>query len=156
MALAVNTKAPDFTLKHKTAEGFADVSLSDFIGKKKVVLLFYPFAFSGICHDELCSVSGGLDQYESLNAQILGISVDLPFAQEAFANSAGIQFPLLSDFNKEASAAYDVLYEDIIGMKGVSKRSAFVIDLDGTIVYSTSSDDPKVVPSFDDIKAALQ
>jgi peroxiredoxin len=156
MALPINSKAPLFSLKHKTAEGFADVSLSDYIGKKKVVLLFYPFAFSGICTDELCSVSGGMEQYEALNAQVFGISVDLPFAQEAFANSAGIQFPLLSDFNKEASTAYDVLYDEIIGLKGISKRSAFVIDLDGTIVYSSSSDDPKVVPSFDEIKAALQ
>ena len=97
-----------------------------------------------------------MEQYEALNAQVFGISVDLPFAQEAFANSAGIQFPLLSDFNKEASTAYDVLYDEIIGLKGISKRSAFVIDLDGTIVYSSSSDDPKVVPSFDEIKAALQ
>jgi peroxiredoxin len=156
MALAVNTPAPLFTLKHKTAEGFEDVSLADYIGKKKVVLLFYPFAFSGICTDELCSVSGGIDQYEALNAEVFGISVDLPFAQEAFANSAGISFPLLSDFNKEASTAYDVLYGDILGLKGVSKRSAFVIGLDGNIVYSTSSDDPKVVPSFEEIQAALQ
>lgn len=156
MALSVNTKAPDFTLKHKTAEGVADVSLSDYRGKKKVVLLFFPFAFSSVCTDELCSASGGLAEFEGLNAQVLGISVDLPFANEAFASASGIQFPLLSDFNKEASTAYDVIYEEILGLKGISKRAAFVIDLDGTIVHSSASDDPKVVPSFEEIKAALQ
>lgn len=156
MALAVNTKAPLFTLKQRTADGFADVALADYIGKKKVVLLFFPFAFSSVCEAELCSVSGGLDQYEALNAQVLGISVDLPFAQAAFANAVGISFPLISDFNGEVSKAYDVSYDEILGLKGVSKRSAFVIDLDGTIVYSSASDDPKVVPSFDEIKAALQ
>ena len=84
------------------------------------------------------------------------MSVDLPFAQAAFANAVGISFPLISDFNGEVSKAYDVSYDEILGLKGVSKRSAFVIDLDGTIVYSSASDDPKVVPSFDEIKAALQ
>lgn len=156
MALAVNTQAPLFTLKQRTDDGFADVSLADFIGKKKVVLLFFPFAYSSVCEAELCSVSGGLDQYEALNAQVLGISVDLPFAQAAFAKSVGINFPLISDFNGEVSKAYDVSYDEILGLKGVSKRSAFVIDLDGKIVYSSASDDPTVVPSFDEIKAALQ
>jgi len=155
MAIAINTKAPLFSLKLKTAEGFEDVSLADHIGKKKIVLLFFPFAFSGICEEELCSFTGGLDAFASLNAEVFGISVDLPFALEAFANSAGISFPLLSDFNKEASTAYDVLFEDILGLKGVSKRSAFVIDLDGNISYSFSSNDPKKVPSIEEVKAAL-
>ena len=156
MAIPVNTEAPLFSLKRKTADGFEDVSLSDYIGKKQVVLLFFPFAFSGVCHDELCSITGGLDQYNALNAQVFGISVDGPFTLEAFANSAGIGFPLLSDFNKEASTAYDVLYEDILGMKGISKRSAFVIGLDGNIAFSSSSDDPKQLPPFEELQAALR
>ncbi|MGC9452510.1 MAG: redoxin domain-containing protein [Oceanipulchritudo sp.] len=156
MALSKDSKAPQFTLKRKTAEGLEEISLSDNLGKKKTVLLFFPLAFTSVCQEELCSVSAGLDQYESLDAEVWGISVDSPFAQEAFARSAGITIPLLSDFNKETAAAYDVLYEDLLGLKGVAKRSAFVIDADGTIAYSWSSDDPKQLPSFEEIKGALQ
>ncbi|HSH09862.1 MAG TPA: redoxin domain-containing protein [Oceanipulchritudo sp.] len=156
MAISVNSKAPVLTLKRKTNEGLKDVSLSEYIGKKKTVILFFPFAFSSICKDELCSISGGMDQYSALDAQVIGISVDLPFALEAFANINGINFPLLSDFNKEAATAYDVLYTDIAGLKGVAKRSAFVVGEDGTILFSSSSDDPKQLPPFDEIKAVLQ
>ncbi len=156
MAIASGNKAPDFTLKTKNDEGLADVTLSDNFGKSSTVLLFFPLAFTGVCQDELCSIRDSLSDYEGLNAQVYGISVDSPFAQEAFANAnGGFKFPLLSDFNKEASTAYDVLFEDLIGLKGVSKRSAFVIDKEGNIVYSESSDDPKKLPDFDAVKAAL-
>ena len=155
MALAKDTQAPAFTLKQKTADGLKDVSLSDNAGKKKTVLLFFPLAFTSVCTDELCTVTAGLDKYENLNAAVWGISVDSPFAQEAFANASGIKIPLLSDFNKEVSKAYDVLYEDLLGLKGVAKRSAFVIDEDGKILFSSSSDDPKQLPPFDEIMAAL-
>ncbi len=156
MAIPVNSKAPEFTLKVKTADGFEDLSLADNFGKKKTVLLFFPAAFSSICHDELCSVTGGLEQYASLDAVVWGISTDLPFALEAFQRSAGIGFPLLSDYNQEVSKAYDVLSEDFIGYRGVSKRSAFVIDKEGTVVFSSSSDDPRQLPDFEALKAALQ
>ncbi len=155
MAISVNTKAPDFTLKQKTADGLKDVSLSDFRGKKTLVL-FFPFAFTSVCQDELCSVSAGLDQYQDLGAAVLGISVDSPFSQEVFAQRGSIQFPLLSDFNKGTAKAYDVLYEDFIGFSGVAKRSAFVVGEDGTILYSWSSDDPKQLPPFDEIKKVLK
>lgn len=156
MALSPQTKAPEFTLKRKTESGLEAVSLSDNLGQRKTVLLFFPLAFTSVCQEELCSVSGGLEAYESLNAAVWAISVDSPFAQEAFARSAGITLPLLSDFNKETAAAYDVLYEDLLGLKGVAKRSAFVIGTDGTILYSWSSDDPKQLPPFEEVKAALQ
>jgi len=156
MALVTGTKAPEFTLKSKTADGLIDVALADDFGKKKTVLLFFPLSFTSVCQDELCSVSAGLDIYEGLNATVYGISVDSPFAQEAFKKSAGISIPLLSDFNKEVSRAYDVLFEDLLGFKGVSKRSAFVIDESGTIVYASSSDNPKELPSFDAIQQALR
>lgn len=156
MAIATGTKAPDFTLKTKNDDGLADVTLSDHFGKSSTVLLFFPLAFAGVCQDELCSIRDSLGDYEGLNAQVYGISVDSPFSQEAFANAnGGFKFPLLSDFNKEVSTAYDVLFEDLIGLKGVSKRSAFVIDKEGTVVYSESSDDPKQLPNFDAIKAAF-
>jgi len=155
MALATGTKAPDFTLKTKNADGLQDVTLSDHFGQKKIVLLFFPLAFTSVCMDEMCTVNSGLKAYTDLNAAVYGISVDSPFSQERMAQVDNLQFPLLSDFNKEVSAAYDVLYGDLLGFKGVAKRSAFVIDTDGTILYSESSDDPKVVPNFDAIKAAL-
>jgi peroxiredoxin len=156
MALSINSKAPLFTLKRKTADGLVDVSLGDNIGKRKTVLLFFPLAFTSVCQDELCSVSAGLDQYGALEADVWGISVDSPFAQEAFARAAGITVPLLSDFNKETAASYDVLYADLLGLKGVAKRSAFVVDRDGTITYSWSSDDPKQLPPFGEIQAVLK
>jgi peroxiredoxin len=101
-------------------------------------------------------VSGGLAEYEELNADVWGISVDSPFAQEAFAKSAGIGIPLLSDFNKEVATAYGVLYEELLGFRGVAKRSAFVIGEDGKIAYSWSSDNPKDLPPFEEVKAALR
>jgi peroxiredoxin len=155
MALATGTKAPEFTLKTKTADGLEDVSLADNFGKQKTVLLFFPLAFTSVCMDEMCSVSQSLDDYSSLNAKVYGISVDSPFTQKKMAEVDQLKFPLLSDFNKEVSKAYDVLFEDLLGFKGVAKRSAFVIDEDGTIIYSESSDDPKQLPDFDAIKSAL-
>jgi peroxiredoxin len=156
MALEKGKSAPDFVLKTKTANGLEEVRLSDRIGKKQIVLLFFPLAFTGVCEEELCTVSGGLDAYEQLNADVLAISVDSPFAQEAFAKSAGIKVTLLSDFNKDVSQSYDVFFEELIGLKGVAKRSAFVIGLDGKIAYSWSSDNPKDLPSFDEIQSALK
>mgnify|MGYP006289581435 CR=1 FL=1 len=160
MALPAGTKAPDFTLKSKQGDDLKDVSLSDELGQRKIVLLFFPMAFTSVCQDELCSVSGGLSDYEDLDASVYAISVDSPFAQEAFAKSAGISVPLLSDFNREASRAYDVLYDTFLpgalDFRGVAKRSAFVIGKDGEILYSWSSDNPKDLPPFDEVKSALR
>jgi peroxiredoxin len=155
MALTTGTQAPDFTLKTKNDDGLQDITLSDNFGKKKTVLLFFPLAFTSVCMQEMCDVSKGIAAYNDLNAAVYGISVDSPFAQEQMAKVDKLQFPLLSDFNKEVSAAYDVLYADLLGFKGVAKRSAFVIGEDGTILYSESSDDPKALPNFEAIKAAL-
>jgi peroxiredoxin len=155
MALSTGTKAPDFTLKTKNADGLQDITLSDNFGKKKTVLLFFPLAFTSVCMDEMCTVNSGLNSFTDLNAAVYGISVDSPFTQEKMASVDNLQFPLLSDFNKEVATAYDVLYPELLGFKGVAKRSAFVIDTDGTIIFSSSSDDPKVLPDFDAIKKAL-
>ena len=155
MTLAIGAEAPDFTLKTKAPDGLEDVSLSTFRGNQSVVLLFFPFAFTGVCTEETCSVRDDLSSYEELDARVLGISVDSPFAQEAMALKEGLNFPLLSDFNKNVSKEYGVLYEDFIGFEGVSKRSAFVVSKDGAITYSWSSDDPKQLPDFGAIKSAL-
>ena len=155
MTLSVGTTAPDFTLKTKTPEGLSEVSLSSHKESSSVVLLFFPFAFTGVCTEETCSVRDDLSAYENLNAKVYGISVDSPFAQEAMALKENLNFPLLSDFNKETSLAYGVLYEDFIGFKGVSKRSAFVVSKDGEILFAWSSEDPKQLPDFQAIKAVL-
>ncbi len=156
MALQPGTQAPDFVLKQKTTDGLADVKLSDHYGREKTVLLFFPLAFTSVCQKELCSVSEGLEAYRALDAAVYGISVDSPFAQEAFAKANNITVPLLSDFNKEVAGAYDVLYEDLLGLRGVAKRSAFVIDAEGKIAHSWSSDDPHDLPDFDAIRNALK
>jgi glutaredoxin-dependent peroxiredoxin len=156
MAIEVGKKAPVFTLKCKTEKGLEEVTLSSNFGKNNTVLLFFPFAFTGVCTEEMCSIRDSLASFQALNAVVYGISVDSPFSQEIFAKQEGINFPLLSDFNKEVSKAYDVLYEDFIGYKGVSKRSAFAIDKTGNIIFASSSDDPKQLPDFDAIKAALK
>lgn len=155
MALNKGDTAPDFTLKTKTGDGLKDISLSAHRGKNKVVLLFFPLAFTPVCQDELCTVSGGLSDYSNLNAVVYGLSVDSPFAQEAFAQANAIKIPLLSDFNKTVATDYGVLAEELIGLKGVAKRSVFVIDEEGTIRFSWFSDNPRDLPVYDDIKAAL-
>lgn len=156
MALSTGTVAPDFTLKTKNADGLHDLTLSENYGSKKTVLLFFPLAFTSVCVEEMCSVSAGLSAYTELNAVVYGISVDSPFTLEKMAQADDLKFPLLSDFNKDVSEAYDVLYSELLGFKGVSKRSAFVIDEKGVIIYSESSDDPKQLPDFESIKAALK
>ena len=155
MGITVGDHAPDFTLKSKSGD-LNDISLSDYRDKKNVVILFFPLAYTGVCTDEMCSVSAGLADYDALDAQVLGISVDSPFAQEAWAEKEGITIPLLSDFNKEVSAAYGSQFEDLIGFKGVAKRSAFVVDKSGVVRFASVSDDPTELPDFDAIKACLQ
>ena len=155
MGITAGDRAPDFTLKSKSGDDMKDISLSDYEEKKKVVILFFPLAYTGVCTDEMCLVSGGLADYDALDAQVLGISVDSPFAQEAWARENDIAFPLLSDFNKEVSAAYGAQFEELLGFRGVAKRSAFVIDKTGIVRFASVSDDPTVLPDFDAIKARL-
>ena len=156
MGITVGDQASDFTLKSKSGDDMNDISLSDYRDNKNVVILFFPLAYTGVCTDEMCSVSSGLADYDALDAQVLGISVDSPFAQEAWAEKEGITIPLLSDFNKEVSAAYGSQFEDLIGFKGVAKRSAFVVDKSGVGRFASVSDDPTELPDFDAIKACLQ
>jgi peroxiredoxin len=156
MGITVGDQAPDFTLKSKSGDDMNDISLSDYRDQKNVVILFFPLAYTGVCTDEMCSVSGGLADYDALDAQVLGISVDSPFSQEAWAKENDITIPLLSDFNKEVSAAYGSQFEDLIGFKGVAKRSAFVVDKSGVVRFASVSDDPTELPDFDAIKACLR
>src|SRR5713101_303198 len=160
MPLAVGTKAPDFTLSTKTADGPKRIKLSDNFGKKNTLLLFFPMAFTGTCTTEMCGVSMDLSAYGSLNATIYGISGDNPFAQEAWAQKEKITVPLLSDYEHKVAKTYDVMYDSFLpqlnlGMAGVAKRAAFIIDKNGVIQYAESDDDAKQLPNFDKIKAKL-
>lgn len=155
MPLAIGTKAPDFTLKTKTAEGPKDVKLSDNFGKKNTVLLFFPLAFTGVCTQEMCDISKGMNDYSNLNAQVYGVSVDSPFSQEAWAQKEKITVTLLSDLNKKTAEAYGVLLADLGGFGATSARAAFVIDKKGVVQYSEQTPTPKDLPNFSAIKAAL-
>src|SRR5947207_2751689 len=150
MALAVGTKAPDFTLKSKQVSGLVDVKLSDNFGKKNTVLLFFPAAFTGVCTKEMCDITSGLNGYSNLNADVIAVSVDGPFAQEAWAQKEKIGITLASDLNKKVSEAYGTLLPDLLGMGSVSARAAFVIDRNGAIQYSEQTPTPKDLPNFKD------
>lgn len=155
MAISVGTKAPDFTLKSKNAEGLKDVTLSTNFGKKSTVLLFFPLAFTGVCTTELCDITAGLSQYSDLGADIIGISVDSPFAQEAWALKEKIGITLVSDLNKETTKAYDVLFPGLAGIGDTSARAAFVINKEGVVIYAEQTATPKDLPNFAAVKAAL-
>ena len=127
MTLEIGSEAPNFTLKTKTAEGIERHLLVTTTENQMSFCSFFPFAFTSVCMAEACSVRDDLSAYEDLNAKVLAISVDSPFAQEVMSQKEGLNFPLLSDFNKNVSQDYGILYEDFIGFKGVSKRSAFVV-----------------------------
>jgi len=152
MAVNIGDKAPSFTLKDTELK---DVSLSDYNGQN-VVLLFFPLAFTGVCTTELCSIRDDADKYHKLNAKILAVSVDSPFSLQRFKAENNFNFPVLSDFNKEVTRAYDALYEEfVLGLKGVSKRSAFVIDKDGAIKYAEVLENAKNLPNFEEIESTL-
>jgi peroxiredoxin len=152
MEITVGTKAPNFTLRNSDK---AEVSLGDYQGKN-VVLLFFPLAFTGVCTTELCTMRDDIATYEGLDAEVLAVSVDSLFTLEQFKKAENYNFTLLSDFNKDVSRAYGSLYEDfVLDMKGVSKRSAFVIDKEGMVQYAEVLESAGDLPNFDAVKAAL-
>lgn len=154
MSIQVGDHAPDFTLKSTIGE--EPVQLSKLRGEKNVVLLFFPLAWTGVCTKEMCSIRDGYDQYADLDAEVFGLSVDSPFALGAWSKEQGFNFALLSDFNREATEAYGVVHEDLIGLKNVSKRSAFVIDKQGVVQYAEVCPSPGDLPSFDKIQETLR
>jgi len=155
MAIPVGSKAPDFTLKSKNASGLVDVTLSKNMGKKNTVLLFFPLAFTSVCTSEMCGVTAGLSEYSGQNADVIGISVDSPFAQEAWAQKEKIGITLASDLNKKTAQAYGTLLPDLIGIGSVSARAAFVIDKNGIVQYSEQTPSPKELPDFNKVKETL-
>ncbi len=155
MAIPVGSKAPDFSLKSKQASGLVDVKLSNNFGKKNTVLLFFPAAFTSVCTEEMCGISAGMNAYAGLNADVIAISVDTPFSQEAWAQKEKITCTLASDLNKEVTKAYDVLFPNLVGIGDTAARAAFVIDKNGVVQYSERTPTPKDLPNFEAVKATL-
>lgn len=152
--MTVGQQAPNFTLQSSDKE--VKITLSDLQGKN-VLLLFFPLAFTGVCTKELCSVRDNIAAYNNANATVLGISVDSPFVLAKFKEENNLNFTVLSDFNKEVSAMYGCLYSEFIGwMKGVSKRSAFVVDKNGIIQYAEVLESAGDLPNFEAINAVLE
>ena len=152
MTVTIGSKAPDFSLFDSDKK---NVTLSDFAGKN-ILLLFFPQAFTSTCTKELCAVRDDIGRYSNTNAQVIGISVDSVFTLKKYKEEQQYNFPLLSDFNKEVSARYDSLYDNwILDMKGVSKRSAFIIDKTGFIQYAEVLESAGDVPNFESINEKL-
>jgi len=155
MPIKTGSKAPDFTLKSKNATGLVDVKLSDNFGKKNTVLLFFPAAFTGVCTQELCDITGGIAAYSKLDATVIAISVDTPFAQEAWAKQEKIGLTLASDLNKTVTKEYDVLFHNLAGIGDTAARAAFVIDKKGVVQYAEQTPTPKDLPNFQAVKETL-
>ena len=152
MTLQVGDKAPLFTLLNSETQA---VSLTQYKGSK-VVLHFFPMAFTGVCTTQLCTLRDDLSTYEALGAQVLAVSVDSPFTLAQFKKDQGYTFPLLSDFNKEVTQAYGAFYDEfVLGLRGVAKRAAFVIDEEGVIRYAEVLESAGDLPNFAAIKATL-
>jgi peroxiredoxin len=155
MPIAVGSKAPAFTLKSKTDAGLVDVSLAENLGKKNTVILFFPLAFTGVCTQEMCDITAGLGAYASLGADVIAISVDSPFAQDAWAKQHKIGIKLASDLNKAVTDAFGVRFPMLAGVGDTSARAAFVIDKNGVVQYAEQTPTPKDLPNFEAVKAVL-
>ena len=161
MSIEVGSKAPDFTLKSingpgdKDDFGLSDVTLSANAGEKNTVILFFPLAFTGVCTTEMCDITTGLRAYNDLNADVIAISVDSPFAQGQWAEKENIGITIASDLNKQTAKDYGVLLDDLIGVGSVSARAAFVVDKEGTVQYAEQTETPLELPNFDAIKETL-
>ena len=153
MSVQVHEQAPSFALPEAPGKM---VDVGEVIGTAPVVLLFFPLAFSPVCTTEFCTFRDDWSAWDSLGAKVFGISIDSPFAVARFREIENLPFPLLSDFNKEIAPMYGAFHEDLMGLKGVAKRAAFVINRDGEIIYAWVSDDPGVQVDFDAIRAAVE
>ena len=155
MPIPTGSKAPDFNLKSKQASGLVDVKLSNNFGKKNTVVLFFPLAFTSVCTKEMCDLTTGLNAYQGLGAEVIGISVDSPFAQEAWAQKEKIGITLASDLNKEVIKKYGVVFPMLAGVGDTAARAAFVIDKGGVVQYSEQTPTPKELPNFAKVKETL-
>ena len=152
-AITVGDKAPDFELPSSIGE---KVKLSDQLNKGPIVLVFYPLDWSPVCTKELCTLQDGFIEFEELGVKVLAISVDSIFSHHAWAEKLCISFPLLSDFNREVIRLYGVIHEEILGLKGIAKRSVFILDQKGTVRYRWVSEDPSQLPNMEEIRENLE
>jgi peroxiredoxin len=153
VSLSPGSQAPDCTLFARPKE---PVHLRDYLGGSPVVLMFFPMAFSAVCTAEMCSTAEEYGEYRDMGAQVLGISVDSPYTNVRFAESCGAPFPILSDFNREAIHAFDVVRPDLGGLRDVAERVVYVIDREGRIHWVWQGQHPGVMPPFDEIRAAVR
>jgi peroxiredoxin len=152
MSIAVGSKAPSFALPQKPGDV---VDVGALFGKEKVVVLFIPLAFSSVCTAELCHFRDSWQQWTGLGAKVFAISIDSPFVVDKFRAAENIPFPVLSDFNKTVAATWGALHEELMGLKGVTKRAAFVVGRDGKVAYAWVSENPGVQVDFEAIKTAV-
>jgi peroxiredoxin len=152
--LNTGSKAPSFTLPNTKKE---PVSLDSMKGKK-VVLAFFPGAFTGVCTKEMCAFRDSLAAFNGMDAQVVGISVDAPFSNGGFAEKNGLTFPLLSDYTRSTIKAYDLVHEDFAGLTGytASKRAVFVLDKEGMVRYAWVAPNPGTEPNYDEVKKAVE
>ena len=153
MAITVGQPAPDFTL-HENPQ--TRHSLSDYRGKN-VVLAFFPGAFTGVCTTEMCALRDRIDQFDSMNAVVLGITVDPPFAQGAWKAANNVNYTFLSDYNREVVNAYDVALPGLAGMEGyvAAKRAVTIVDGEGVVRYHWVADSPAIEPDYEEVRAAV-
>lgn len=152
MAIAVGSTAQGFKLPCKPGE---EIDVGALIGREKVVLLFFPLAFSSVCTEEMCHFRDSWDSWKALGCKVFGVSIDSPFVTDKFRSELQIPFPVLSDFNKSVAASYDALHAELLGLKGVTKRAAYVIGTDGKVAYAWEAEIPKTQVDFAAIKAAV-
>ncbi len=157
MAIQVGSKAQDFELSTKTAEGPKKLKLSSQFGNKNTVLLFFPMAYTSVCTKEMCTLQEQLDQYNTMNAQVLGISVDPPFSQKVWMDQNNVTFPFLSDYNRQVVNQYGVTLPGLAGLEGyvAAQRSVFVLDKEGVVRYKWVSDTPADEPDYDEVRQAV-
>jgi len=153
MAVQVGEKAPNFTLVDGDRK---PRSLGEFLGKK-TVLAFFPGAFTGVCTKEMCTFRDSISRFNEMNAQVVGICVDAPFSNKAFATQNQLQFPILSDYTRSTVKAYGIVLDDFAGLKGyaAAKRSVFVLDKGGVVRYAWVTDNPGIEPNYDEVSKAL-
>jgi peroxiredoxin len=156
MSVTVGQQAPDFTIPSSDGEKVEPFQLSKNLGHENIVLAFFPLAFTSVCTNEMCQFRDSMRQLNSAKAHIYGISVDSPYALNAFIKAQHLTFKLLSDFNKEVSRMYGVLHEKLGTLMGVSKRSIFLLDQQGVVRYRWVTEDPKVMPNFTEIQQELE
>lgn len=151
--ITVGDKGPDFELPSTVGE---KIKLSEQLKEGPVVLVFYPLDWSPVCTNEICTLRDGFTEFEELGVKVLAISVDSIFSHYAWAEKLGITFPLLSDFNRKVIRLYGVIHEEILGLKGIAKRSVFILDREGTVRYRWISEDPAQLPNMEEVRENLK